>query len=249
MSSADGRPERRRYDPAPVRYRAVFFDAGGTLVDPHPTFTELLSQTLKDEGYDVEPEAIVERLPLLGGHFDRAAREQELWSTSPERSRAFWGAMYRELMQDLGFPFPQALAQRLYDVFTDPSNYHLFPDVPDVLDKLQRAGLALGVISNFEEWLERLLDFLEITGYFDVRVISGVEGMEKPDPAIFRLALDRAGVSAAESVYVGDSVAFDVEPAAAVGMTAVLVDRWGRHPQHDGIRITTMDDLPAVVGL
>ena len=235
--------------PDRVSLRAVFFDAGGTLVDPRPTFTELLSSTLREQGYDVSPESIRERLPRFAEHFERAARERELWSTTPERSRRFWGAMYRELMEDLGFPFPEALAERLYEVFTDPTNYHLFPDVLPTLDALQRAGLALGLISNFEEWLERLLDFLEITGYFDVRVISGMEGVEKPDPAIFELALERAGVGAAESVYVGDNVTFDIEPAAAAGMTAVLVDRWERHPEHPGTRITSMEDLPKVLGL
>jgi putative hydrolase of the HAD superfamily len=232
-----------------VRYRAVFFDAGGTLVDPHPTFTELLSSTLRAEGYDVSPEQIVERLPKFVEHFARAARERELWSTTPERSRRFWGAMYRELMEDLGFPFPDELGERLYAVFTDPSNYQLFPDVLPILDKLQQGGLVLGLISNFEEWLERLLEFLEVTGYFDVRVISGVEGVEKPDPAIFELALRRAGVGAEESVYVGDNVTFDVEPAGAVGMTAILIDRRDRNPDHEGLRITSMDELPAVIGL
>jgi putative hydrolase of the HAD superfamily len=232
-----------------VRYRAVFFDAGETLVYPHPSFPELLAQTLRREGFSVDPAEIRERLHVVAEVFTRATREKELWSTSPERSRRFWASVYRALMAELGLPFPDSLAGRLYTTFTDLSNYRLFPDVLPVLEKLRSAGLALGVISNFEEWLERLLESLEVAGFFDVRVISGVEGVEKPDPGIFQLALDRTGVSPQESAYVGDNVTYDIEPAAALGMTAVLLDRRGRHPDTEWTRVTSLDDLPGVLGL
>ena len=129
------------------------------------------------------------------------------------------------------------------------ANYRLFPDVRATLSRLDEAGLTLGLVSNFEEWLERLLEQLDVTRFFDIRVISGVEGIEKPDPRIFRIALDRAGVEPAESVYVGDNPEFDTEPAEAVGMLGVLLDRRGRFPDHRGTRITTLDELPPLLGL
>ena len=229
--------------------RAVFFDAGETLVHPHPSFPELLSQTLRAEGVNVGPDAIREQLPAIAGMFTKATEEGELWSTSPERSRRFWAGVYRALLGELGLPFTDEMAERLYGVFTDVANYRLFPDAVPVLEKLRGAGLRLGLISNFEEWLERLLDSVEATVFFDTVVISGVEGVEKPDPRIFRLGLDRVGVRAEEAVYVGDSVAYDVGPANAVGMTAVLLDRRGRYPDHEGPRIASLDELPAVLGL
>jgi HAD superfamily hydrolase (TIGR01549 family) len=118
-----------------------------------------------------------------------------------------------------------------------------------MLRRLRDAGLRLGIISNFEEWLERLLDQLRVREYFDVRVISGVEGMEKPDPRIFELAMSRAGVDAGSSVHVGDSPTFDVEPAGALGMFPVLIDRRERFPDAPGTRIASMRELPGVLGL
>ena len=106
-----------------------------------------------------------------------------------------------------------------------------------------------GEFAGHEAWLEQLLESLGVASSFDVRVISGVEGMEKPDPAIFRLALDRAGVQPQESVYVGDNPDFDTRPAEDLGMLAVLIDRRGRFADHSGLRITTLDDLPSVIGL
>lgn len=230
-------------------FRAVFFDAGETLVHPHPSFPELLTLTLREEGLEVDPALIREKLYVVSDRFARSAREGELWSTSPERSREFWGSVYRELLAEMGLGFGDGLARRLYATFTDLSNYRVFSDVEPTLERLQSAGLTLGVISNFEEWLERLLESLGVTRFFDVRIISGVEGMEKPDPRIFHLALDRTGVAARDSVYVGDNPMFDVEPAAAVGMFAILLDRRGRFPDHPGVRITTLDDLAPAIGL
>jgi len=146
-------------------------------------------------------------------------------------------------------PNPNGLADQLYAEFSDLSNYRLFPDVEETIDRLRTGRLLLGVVSNFEAWLEQLLETLGIATSFDVRVISGVEGMEKPDPAIFNLALDRAGADPRESVYVGDNPEFDTRPAEDLGMLGVLLDRRGRFPEYPGLRITTLDDLPSVIGL
>jgi putative hydrolase of the HAD superfamily len=232
-----------------VGYKAVFFDAGETLVHPHPSFPELLTLTLREEGLEVDPALILEKLHVVSDRFARSAREGELWSTSQERSKRFWGSVYGGLLAEMGLAYGDGLAARLYSTFTDLSNYRLFPDVERTMDRLAAAGLRLGVISNFEEWLERLLESLDATRFFEVRIISGVEGMEKPDPRIFHLALDRMGVSAEESVYVGDNPMFDIEPAVEVGMLAILLDRRGRFPDHAGARITSLEDLPAAIGL
>ncbi len=230
--------------------RAVFFDAGETLVSPHPSFPELLATTLQTEGFGhVTPELVRDRVHVVAHVFDEATREGRLWSTSPKESRAFWATVYRTLLTELEVPFSEEMAATLYRTFTDVANYKLFDDAVPVLEKLRDAGLRLGLISNFEEWLERLLEHLDVTRFFGTRVISGIEGLEKPDPAIFRLALERLGVAAAESVYVGDNVTFDVEPAEAVGMTGVLIDRRGRNEDFRGTRIASLDELPGVLGL
>jgi putative hydrolase of the HAD superfamily len=232
-----------------MKYRAAFFDAGETLVHPHPSFPELVVEVLRREGHTVDPALIREKLHVVSDRFLRAAQDNELWSTTPERSRSFWADVYRTLLAEMGVPFGDGLAEAFYRTFTDVSNYRLFPDALPVLRRLRHEGLTLGVVSNFEEWLERLLEALGVIPFFEVRVISGVEGYEKPDLRLFEVALDRVGVEAAESVYVGDHPFFDTEPASAVGMFAILIDRRGRYPDHPGPRITTLDELPALMGL
>ena len=230
-------------------FAAVFFDAGETLVHPHPTFPDLFVEILRREGHDVSPETVRERGHVVFDRFRSAAQANELWTTSPERSRRFWHDVYAIFLRELHIPDANGLIDVVYAEFTDLANYRLFDDVPPVLDRLRDAGLVLGVVSNFEEWLERLLEELGVRRYFQVSVISGVEGFEKPDPRIFQLAMARADVTPERSVYVGDSPEIDVDPALALGMFPVLIDRRARFLDAPGPRITAMDQLPALLGV
>jgi putative hydrolase of the HAD superfamily len=227
-----------------VRYRAVFFDAGETLVHPSPSFPELFARVVNREGHDVRPDDVQTASNAVTDGFSEAARSNLLWTTSSERSRTFWLSVYDLMLGPLGLPTGDGLGQTLYDAFTDRSNYTLFDDVRATLDELVTEGYALGLVSNFEAWLDDLLLDLGVRETFAVRVISAVEGVEKPDPRIYRLALERAGVDARDSVYVGDNPEFDVDPPAALGMFTVLIDRRERHADHAGARITDLGHLP-----
>lgn len=230
-----------------MRFAAVFFDAGETLVHPHPTFADLFAQTLRTQGFDVSAETVRERGHVIFDRFRSAARANDLWTTSLERSRRFWHDVYGEFVAELGIADADGLLDVLYATFTDLANYRVFEDVPPVLERLRDAGMVLGVVSNFEEWLEQLLEQLGVRQYFSVSVVSGIEGVEKPDPRIFQLAMERAGVRPDVSVYVGDNPEFDVDPALGAGMFPVLLDRRARFPDVPGARITSMGQLPGLL--
>jgi putative hydrolase of the HAD superfamily len=236
-----------------VGVRAIFFDAGETLVYPHPSFAEVFTEVLREEGHTVDPAVVQEVVSAYSTRFTDSllTGEGRLWSTSPERSRRMWRGVYDHFLTEVGAPRDEHdhLFERLYGRFTDLATYRLHPDAVPVLDRLRKTDLTLGLISNFEEWLERLLEALEVAHYFDITVISGVEGVEKPDPEIFRIAMDRAGVPPEESVYVGDHPFFDVDPAREAGLLPVLIDRRGRHADSDAIRITSLEELPSAVGI
>ena len=151
------------------------------------------------------------------------------FSVSADRSKAFWLFVYRAFLTELGHPeaADSDLPSRLLETFVRLESYRLYDDVLPTLDALRGARLILGVISNWEEWLERLMVNLGIRDYFDVAVISGLTGYEKPDRQIFEAALDAAGVLPGEAMHVGDSLRDDIEGAQAVGIRGVLLDRRG----------------------
>jgi haloacid dehalogenase superfamily, subfamily IA, variant 1 with third motif having Dx(3-4)D or Dx(3-4)E len=226
-----------------VRFKAVFFDAGETLVHPAPSFPELFAAVVTREGHPRTDDEVRHASTVITGRFSDAAKANELWTTSPERSARFWGSVYDLMIDALDLPSVNGLRDTLYAAFTDLSNYALFDDVAPALEQLRSHGVILGIVSNFEPWLDELLGALEVRDAFPVRVISGLEGVEKPDPHIYELAMERAGVSPEESAYVGDNPEFDVDPPAALGMFPVLIDRRNRHPAHPGVRLTDLAQL------
>ncbi len=166
------------------------------------------------------------------------------WSTSSEASRQFWGLFYAQLLERLGVgDSDQRLAEAVYGRFTSYDSYRLFEDSLPAIQALKEAGFAVGLISNFEGWLEGMLTQMGVADSFDPMIISGKEGLEKPDPAIFNLALERARLSGSETAYVGDHPRLDVEGSKAVGMTGILIDRKGRHLGFGGHRIESLSDL------
>jgi putative hydrolase of the HAD superfamily len=227
--------------------RAVLFDVGETLVHPAPSFPELFAQVLAGRGQIRGPDDVIQASRSVFERFSEAARDNELWTTSRERSERFWKSVYSRMLVELDLADDADLRDLLYATFTDPANYALFDDVVGAIEALEGHGLALGIVSNFEAWLEELLGTLGVRERFPVRVISGVEGVEKPDARIFAIALERMGMDAGSVAYVGDNPEFDVEPARAVGLLPVLIDRRSRFPDTDCIRIADLRELAAAV--
>ncbi|MEM2057998.1 MAG: HAD family hydrolase, partial [Thermoproteota archaeon] len=107
------------------------------------------------------------------------------------------------------------------------SHLKLSPEVREVLAAL-RGRFRLGVISNGPSDIQRYkLKLFDLEREFDPIVISGEVGVAKPDPAIFRRALELARVSPPEALYVGDSPVYDIVGAKGVGMQMVWVNRNG----------------------
>ncbi len=226
----------------------VFFDAGDTLVHPHPSFPELFAQVCGERGREVSALDVRAVQARLAPHLVDLAEDTgvDKPSLSPDDSRVFWSYLYRRFLSELDVD-DDSLVDALYARFSDVSSYALFDDVVQSLDDLRDAGYRIGLISNFEGWLDEMLVELEVGDVFDTKIISGLVGMEKPDPEIYRLALDRAGVAAGSAAHVGDSPGLDVEPASSVGMHPILIDRFDRYLNEEVTRIKSLNELPNVV--
>ena len=119
----------------------------------------------------------------------------------------------------------------------------------ETLAALRAEGIRLGCVSNSDGTVERELEILGLAQYFEVVIDSDVVGIEKPDPRIFTLALDRmSGLRPDECVYVGDTLHYDVRPAARAGLFPCHLDRFGVYsvPTPHGVRIRQLPELLAV---
>lgn len=230
------------------RIEIVFFDAGETLIHPHPSFPELFAVVCARHGVGVEPAQVAEVQERLAPHLIDLAHDTGVTAPSldPDDSRTFWTFLYRRFLEELGIE-QRELADELYTTFSDSTSYKVFDDVLPTLERLQHDAYRIGLISNFEGWLQKILVEQELGETFEVSVISGLEGVEKPDPRIYRLAIERAGVEPALAAHVGDSVAMDVVPAREVGMSPVLLDRVDRYGEVDCPSVTSLEDLPDLI--
>jgi putative hydrolase of the HAD superfamily len=115
------------------------------------------------------------------------------------------------------------------------------------------AVAGIGLITNGPADIQRpKIELLELAGVFPLIVVSGEVGLWKPDPAIFRLALERAGGDAASAIYVGDSAEHDVPGAQAAGLRTVWVNRAGRAwpgGAPPDVEIRNLRELLPVLGL
>jgi putative hydrolase of the HAD superfamily len=222
---------------------AVFFDAGETLLTPKGTWSGKSVEVLRERGHDVSVEALQAAWRHGGQHFLNAAEDGVKFSLSDHASHTFWTALYHDMLDYLEINDEDA-PEVLYATFSDPANYELFPDAVPTLLALKERGLKLGVISNFESWLNTMLEALDVTVHFDVIAVSGDLGWEKPDPRIFTWAMDQAGVTPEQSLHVGDGPTFDAQPAHDLGMLGVLLDRHDRWPEPAPYpRVSTLTEL------
>lgn len=226
----------------------VFFDAGETLLRPHPSFPELLATVASGYGYSFTAKEAGDVQERLAPHLVELAHETGIDkpSLNAEDSKTFWTHLYRRLLAELGIQ-DEDLVLEMFRTFSSPSSYKLFEDVLPTLAAISDAGYRLGLISNFDEWLEEMLVELEVGHLFEVSIISGQVGVEKPDPKIYELALEEAGVAPDKAVHIGDSPKTDVEPSRSVGITPILLDRYNRYPNPGVARVESLSEIPELL--
>lgn len=121
--------------------------------------------------------------------------------------------------------------------------FSLFDDVRPALELLRDRGVKLAVISNWDYSLHRIIHSLGAREWFDEVVASLEEGIEKPEPEIFGIALERLGVSADDAVHVGDHPVDDIQGARGAGMRSILIDRSGAGPNGSIASLNQLDEV------
>jgi len=111
----------------------------------------------------------------------------------------------------------------LWDQFEQGITWEVLPRCHKSLSHLKSAGLKLGVVSNFDERLEKTLVVHDLAKYFDFLVTSVSVNVEKPDPAIFQHALRLSGIDSWDAAHVGDDISHDYQAAKGAGMRAFLL--------------------------
>lgn len=213
--------------------RAVFFDAGNTLVFPDRAKT---LAPLTSRGVSVSEEFI-----FASERVARRYRDANAGGDPKHTDRQYWDIFYGEMLTH--FPDHQDALPELVAAARTSSNWCIVPPgTRETLLALQR-DYRLGIISNSDGGMPDLFRRLELADCFETMIDSGNVGFQKPHPEIFRAALREINLPANESVYVGDVYSIDYTGARAVGMQAILMDPYGTYAQNGVPRITRLEEL------
>lgn len=229
-----------------VPLRAIFFDAGNTLVriDYSAIATALGARGVSATADDLMRAEWRARVRLDADVFARTGTAAgEIASTESRTTHSRYLAYVLEGVGVTDAALVDAMDEwrRGYNqplgLWTAPE-----PDAAPALTLARDSGLRTGVISNSNGTIRQILARLDLLPLVDFALDSGEEGVEKPQPAIFERALARAGVAAAEAAYVGDLYSIDVLGARRAGMTAVLLDPGGCWSRDDCLTAPTVLD-------
>lgn len=191
--------------------RAVLLDALGTLVELEPPWVHLA------EALGVEPdERLVEAVRAEMDYYrDHSHEGRDPGSLAELRARC-------------ATVLSEALGQRIsVETMMSTIRFRAYPDAAPALAELRDLGLKLVCVSNWDVSLPQVLERCGLDGALDGVVTSAQVGARKPNPAIFAPALELAGCTPSEALYVGDTPAEDLAAASAAGIPALLIDRGG----------------------
>jgi HAD superfamily hydrolase (TIGR01549 family) len=223
-----------------VPLETVFLDAGGVLLFPNWT---RISGALASQGVDVAPDALARAEP----HARRVLDDQKVIGTTTDASRGW--LFFDLILERAGIASSTATKAALMELHAYHTEHNLWEFVPEdvwpALEALREMGLRLTIVSNANGTLRAHLTRLGLDRCVDCVLDSYDEQVEKPDPRLFEIALDRSRARRESTIHVGDLYNIDVVGARRAGLRAVLLDEADLRPDADCPRVRSLAELVA----
>ena len=227
-----------------IRY--VWFDLGYTLVKTNRE--EVYLQTLRGVGVEKTLDEIAIAYHLADKLFMREFR-----GVLGQDSRSYmpWYIGVLNYYLQLSLPIEEVLEVHRKRLKEQATGWSAFSYSKPTLRYLKELGYGVGLISNWDKTARDVLRRNQLDEELDIMVISSELEVEKPDPAIFVHALQMAGITAEESLYVGDNYYDDYIGSSQVGMNCLLINPYGKQGIEElsyGQVISGVHELPAYLG-
>ena len=209
--------------------KVIYLDAFGTLFGVKGSVGEIYSNLACKAGVKANAQAVNRAFYQSFAAAERMAFPGVEPSAIPALEYRWWKAVVSETFERIGalekFADFDQFCGDLYDYFKTPAPWRVYPDTLPSLVRWQSMGIELGIISNFDSRLHRVLDVLGLSAYFQTVTLSTEVGAAKPAAKIFQIALAKHHCAANQAWHIGDSEAEDYAGAKTVGMKAILVAR------------------------
>lgn len=226
------------------KYKAVFFDVGGTLLRVEPSVGEVYAVYARPFGFKGSGKELNR---LFHKEWINSGGIESLGKKSGEQAeRDFWKSLVFQVFEHSGgLENFEHYFEIIYEAFARKDHWHVFDDVIDsgILEKLKNSSITLGVVSNWDSRLHTILKGTGLAEYFDFILASAEVGSAKPDKKIFIEAIRRSGVKPAEVCHIGDDLLADIRGANSVGIEAILIDRNSKHEKNSLATISSFQEL------
>jgi putative hydrolase of the HAD superfamily len=209
--------------------KVIFLDAFGTLFGARGSVGAIYSDVASKYGVTCQSE-------LLNKYFYTAFKNSPpcvfpgvLTSDIPQYEYQWWREINRQTFTAAGafeqFDDFDRFFQDLYQHFTTPTVWEIYPDTIPALTNWQRSGVELAVLSNFDSRLHTVLSALNLDIYFSTVTISTAVSAAKPQAEIFAAALDKYQCLPQYAWHIGDSFDEDYGGATNAGLMAIWLNR------------------------
>jgi putative hydrolase of the HAD superfamily len=229
--------------------KAVIFDWFSTLAHYDPPREQLQAQVLRELGFNVTLTDIQRALVLADRDLYAEFSELSLEDRSPEERLQTFIRHQQGIMTRAGIDADTALAEKAITKLGELNagrHFALFDDVIPTIRMLKERRLVTGLLTNIRRGIHETCQELGLEPYLDFIISPAEAGADKPDPAIFQLALKKAGVEASEAIYIGDQYLQDMVGARNAGIAPILIDRFNVSPEFTGApRILSLTEVIA----
>ena len=226
------------------KYKAVFFDVGGTLLRVEPSVGDVYATYARPFGFQGSAEELNQ---LCQKEWNNLGGIESLGKKSGEQQeRNFWKNLVFQVFEySGGLENFEHYFGIIYEAFTRKDHWHIFDDVigSGILKKLKKSGITLGVVSNWDSRLHTILKSTGLAEHFDFILASAEVGSAKPDKKIFLEAIRRSNVNAKEVCHIGDDIRADIQGANSVEIEAILIDRNKKHKKDGLTTVNSFQEL------
>ena len=226
-----------------MKINGVLFDLGGTLFSytGRRGMGGALAETVKSIGLAAEPREI-------GLAWQRAS--ESVMREYSQRSYYLHRDLFVDTLRSFASAFEKTISESIADAFharqrdAVVANLAIRPDCLETLRALKDRGLYLAIVSNIDDdYLDPLVEKHALDEVLDHWTSSEEARSCKPDVAIYRHALRKAGLGAGETLFVGDSLQHDIAGASASGLRSVrIIEEGVTTPLTTGLEITADPD-------
>jgi putative hydrolase of the HAD superfamily len=209
--------------------KVIFWDAVGTLFGIRGSVGQIYSCFAAQHGVIVEPGALNRAFMQSFWAAPRAAFSVVSPRDLAVKELAWWQAIAAHSFAQTGvleqFKDFDAFFAELFAHFATAEPWSVYEDVPAMLQHCRESGISLGVLSNFDSRLLRVLAALELSQFFDSVTCSTTVGSAKPEPEIFAIALGKHDCPPEQAWHIGDSWQEDIRGALNAGVKPIWLNR------------------------